>query len=213
VVSGRPAQFLLDQIGTPGIALWGLHGLERAEGGTVVPDPAAAPWMAVVEEVAAAAERDFEGAVGVERKGVALTLHYRVAPGGAAALAAAGGPGGLKAWCDAVAGSTKLVVHPARMSYELRPPVPHGKGLTLERAVTAAGLRAACFAGDDASDVDGFDALRRLAEDAGVRTVAVGVRSGEAPPELLERADILVDGPHGALALLEDLARALDTQS
>jgi trehalose 6-phosphate phosphatase len=99
------------------------------------------------------------------------------------------------------------------MSYELRPPVPHGKGLTVERAATAAGLGAVCFMGDDTSDVDGFDALRRLTEDGGVRTVAVGVRSDESPPELLERADVVVDGPEGALALLTDLARAFDTQS
>jgi hypothetical protein len=33
----------------------------------------------------------------------------------------------------------------------------------------------------------------------------VGVRSPEAPPELLERADVVVDGPPGALALLRRL--------
>jgi hypothetical protein len=33
----------------------------------------------------------------------------------------------------------------------------------------------------------------------------VGVRSAESPPGLLQRADVLVDGPGGALALLRSL--------
>jgi hypothetical protein len=32
------------------------------------------------------------------------------------------------------------------------------------------------------------------------------VSSPEAPPELLERADVTVDGPHGLAVLLSDLA-------
>jgi hypothetical protein len=33
----------------------------------------------------------------------------------------------------------------------------------------------------------------------------VAVRSSEAPPELLERADVAVDGPEGSLAFLRSL--------
>jgi trehalose 6-phosphate phosphatase len=69
----------------------------------------------------------------------------------------------------------------------------------------AEGLGAACFFGDDRGDLAAFDALDRLAA-RGVATVQVAVRSGEAPDELLERADLVVDGPEGVLDVLRVLA-------
>ena len=41
------------------------------------------------------------------------------------------------------------------------------------------------------------------------RAVRIAVRSDEAPPELLARGDVVVDGPAGLAALLDELARAL----
>ena len=69
----------------------------------------------------------------------------------------------------------------------------------------AAGMEAACFLGDDVGDLPAFDALDRLAA-AGLRTVRVGVRTEEAPAALLERCDLVVEGPEGALAVLRHLA-------
>ena len=66
-----------------------------------------------------------------------------------------------------------------------------------------------CFLGDDVGDLPAFDALDRLAA-AGVHTVRVAVSTEEAPQEVLERADVVVDGPAGALAVLERLAAGQD---
>lgn len=196
VISGRPAGFLLTHVGDVGVTLWGLHGLETVEGGEVVPVPEAAPWLDVVERAAADAVRALGPEVDVERKGVSLTVHFRRVPGRRAAT---------REWAQGTAEASGLVVHDARMSYELRPPVAHGKGLVLERA--AAGLSAACFVGDDLSDADAFDALDRLAA-TGVTAVRVGVRSEEAPPQLLERADVVLDGPEAVLEALSSLLAA-----
>ena len=65
-------------------------------------------------------------------------------------------------------------------------------------------LGAACFLGDDFGDLPAFDALDELAA-AGRSTVKVAVRSNEAPPEMLARADVVVDGPEGAKDVLEGL--------
>ena len=67
-----------------------------------------------------------------------------------------------------------------------------------------ADVDAACFFGDDVGDLDAFDALERREAD-GVRVVRVAVRSVEAPAELIERADLIVDGPAGVLDLLRTL--------
>jgi trehalose 6-phosphate phosphatase len=94
-------------------------------------------------------------------------------------------------------------VRPAKASVELHPPVPTDKGTVVEAA--AGGMRAVAYFGDDLGDLPAFDGLDRLAL-AGLTTVRVGVRTEEAPPELLTRADVVVDGPEGTLAFLEALA-------
>jgi trehalose 6-phosphate phosphatase len=88
------------------------------------------------------------------------------------------------------------------MSEELRPPIPIDKGGVVERL--AGGLDAVCFLGDDVGDLPAYEALDRLRE-KGMTTVKVVARSPEARPELLAAADVLVDGPEGALELLRRL--------
>jgi trehalose 6-phosphate phosphatase len=73
--------------------------------------------------------------------------------------------------------------------------------------VRRAGARSALYGGDDATDLDAFDAFDSLIEsgelDAAVR---VGVRSDEGPAAIVERADVVVDGTSGFLDVLEALA-------
>ena len=90
------------------------------------------------------------------------------------------------------------------MSFELRPPLPHDKGLVV--AELAEGLTHVCFLGDDLGDLEAFDALDQLSRSR------APPRSGwrwPAPnpfPSCFERADLVVDGPEGALDLLRELA-------
>lgn len=197
VVSGRPAAFLADRLDLAGraggLVAVGLYGLETAAGEDITTDPRALRWLEVVEGVADRAERDAPAGVLVERKGLTIVVHYRTAPAAGSWAAA---------WAADEALRTGLARHPAKMSEELRPPVPVDKG-TVVAALTE-GLGAACFLGDDAGDLPAFDVLDGLAERGGV-ALKVGVRSDEAPPALLARADLVVDGPEGALAVLRRL--------
>jgi trehalose 6-phosphate phosphatase len=191
VISGRPAAFLVSQLGGRGLFLSGLYGLESVgEDGEVTVLPEAERWRAVVEEVAARAGDELAPGVTVERKGLTVTVHYRSDP----ALQAA-----TEEWAEQQAAATGLVADAARMSYELRPPIRRDKGAVLAEA--AAGRRQVCFLGDDRGDLSAFDALDRLAAD-GASVVRVAVTSPEAPEELLARADLVVDGPEGALSFL-----------
>lgn len=195
VISGRPASFLVEHLGGRGVFLSGLYGLEYVEddGEQVQAIDEAAPWREVVEEVAAAGDADLPAGISVERKGLCLTVHHRRNP----SLEPES-----RAWVEARAEQTGLVVHPARMSFELRPPLERDKGTVLAEA--ADGRRQVCFLGDDRGDLTAFDALDRMAG-TGATVLRVGVDSAEAPAELLERADIVVDGPEGALRLLRGL--------
>jgi trehalose 6-phosphate phosphatase len=189
VISGRPVSFLARTLAAPGVDVWGEYGLEHAVGGEALAVEGAASWRGAVEEATARAEAAGV-AERVERKSLSVTLHYRADPAREAAV---------RQWAADEAARTGLEVQPARKAVELRPPVQRDKGTALADA--AAGLRAVCFLGDDRGDLAAFDALDRLAAD-GVHTVRIGVRSPEMPAELEARADVVVDGPLGALDLL-----------
>ena len=200
IISGRPAAFLAARLGAAAgrAELVGLYGLERttAHGPTPDPDPEAVRWHETVDAVATAAEAAAPAGVGVERKGLAVTLHFRRAPEAAA---------WAETFAAAQATTAGLVAHPGKMSWELRPPVPTDKGTVV--AELAAGLRAVCFVGDDTGDLPAFAALARLRA-GGVVTLAVAVGGSETPTEVVEAADVVVDGPAGVLVLLEALAGA-----
>jgi len=192
VISGRPARFLADQLPVAHLERWGSYGLERVVDGAVELTPDAQPWQAVVAAVAARARESGPPGVGVEDKGVSVTLHFRGAPEQSARV---------RAFAEREASSTGLIVHEARMSVELRPPLAVDKGSVVERLVSAAGVSKACFIGDDLGDVAAFRALDRLPV-----ALRVAVRSDESPPELLAAADLIVDGPAGVRELLRSLA-------
>ncbi|MFM7718645.1 MAG: trehalose-phosphatase, partial [Actinomycetota bacterium] len=81
------------------------------------------------------------------------------------------------------------------------------KGGAVERIVGEHALDAALFAGDDLADLEAFQALDRLAaQREGFVAVRVAVRGSETPAEVLDAADVVVDGPEGLVALLAQLA-------
>jgi trehalose 6-phosphate phosphatase len=97
--------------------------------------------------------------------------------------------------------------HRGRKVLEIRPPVALDKGRGITRLLEGQDLDAALYAGDDLTDLDAFAALRTLRDEGAISTaLCVGVASDETPPELAERADLLVDGPAGVRALLSTLA-------
>jgi len=90
---------------------------------------------------------------------------------------------------------------------ELRPPVEFHKGLAVRELVGRFGARVALFGGDDVTDLDAFEALDELVAGGQLaRAVRVGLSSDEGPPEIVERADLAVDGVAGFRTVLQALA-------
>jgi trehalose 6-phosphate phosphatase len=193
VVSGRPVDFLAPLV-PPGLVLAGLYGLEVATEVGRRDHPQSGNWREVIDDVAGRAETRGPKGIVVERKGLSLTLHYRTVPELEGATAAFAAEQALH---------SGLVARPARMSWELHPPIEVDKGTAV--LALAGDFGAVAFAGDDFGDLPGFDALDEL-DLRGVTTLRIAVDSAEAPLELLERADVVVDGPDGLVALLERLA-------
>lgn len=195
IVSGRSVEFLAGRVDVDGIDLAGQHGLEFERSGCRTLDAAALPFLEMMTASATEAEDRLPG-IRVERKGASITLHWRGDPSRS---------GEVRAVASDLAARHGLALLPGRLIVELRPPVHADKGTAVE-ALTS-GCSAALFAGDDDGDLAGFDALDRLmASGALRRALRVGVRSPEAPDELMARADAIVDGPRGLTALLDSLA-------
>jgi trehalose 6-phosphate phosphatase len=89
---------------------------------------------------------------------------------------------------------------------EIRPPIPFDKGRALEGLIEGRSFVAALYVGDDATDLDAFAALAELVEAGDLdAAVTVGVRSEDGPPEVAERADVVVDGIDGMRQVLAEL--------
>jgi trehalose 6-phosphate phosphatase len=201
-VTGRPALEARRLVGEGGIAYAGLHGTEMLSPGQERPRPLPSfeHWRGVVQGFAALHSAPLEAlGILVENKGPIAAFHWRGAPDEEAALAQ------LRRVSDG-AEAAGLSVRWGRKVLEVWPPVPVGKGLAVAELIGASGARAALFGGDDATDLDAFSALDQLVAerhlDAAVR---VGVRSEEAPPGIVARADVVVDGTDGFRRVLDRL--------
>ena len=195
VLSGRPVDFLARWFG-PAVMLSGLYGLETIVHGRRLDHPLGGVWREVVDDVALQSRSRGPDGMRVEAKGLSLTLHYRGRPEREAEV---------RAWAEQQAARSGLELRAARASYELHPPLDVDKGSSLVEL--ADDLDAVCFVGDDVGDLPAFDALDSLAA-RGVHAARVGVRSAEVSGELLSRADVVVAGPAGVLALLQALLAA-----
>jgi len=204
LVSGRPAEFLAEHAGVPGVHYLGLYGLEEIHDGQLAVDQALAAAEPAVRKALAEVREDpavrASGAY-VEDKGRAVGIHLRrvADPERWAEPVAAAARG--------IAAANGLEVQPGRLVWELRPAVRSDKGDAVRKVVASSGAAAVLVAGDDLGDLPAFAAAADLANRAGIEAVRIAVASPESPAELLARADITVEGPEGLRDLLESLLR------
>jgi trehalose-phosphatase len=203
-VSGRRATEARSLVGVEGIAYAGNHGLEL-----LLPEDEAPRFDPSLEGREGAAAEFFGGVDPAELDGLGLraedkgpiqALHWRGAEDERAAEARAHE-------IAADAGRAGLEAHWGKKVLEVRPVGGGGKGAAVAALLAADGFNVAAYAGDDRTDLDAFRRLRELRERGELeRSVCVGIDSPEAPTELAEESDLIVDGPAGWLAILEALA-------
>jgi trehalose 6-phosphate phosphatase len=194
IVTGRPVADVL-RLGAgfdaiPGLLICGHYGLEGwADGELSAPDehPAIAAARSAVREVVDAAP----AGVSIEDKGRSVAVHTRTAADPAATVA------DLESRLNAIAAAHDLEVVPGRFVLELRP-AGVDKGAALRDLVAELGAGVVVFAGDDLGDLPAVAALRST----DVAAFVVCSDSPEAPAELRDAADLIVDGPVGVLAFL-----------
>jgi trehalose 6-phosphate phosphatase len=200
-VSGRRAADARQLVAIGSITYIGNHGCE-----TLVPGAASAAVDGRVaiyaDRVAAFAKKADTAAVQqlrvrLEDKGPIAAFHWRGAPDETAALAAV-------EVIETDARAAGLHTHWGRKVLEVRPPVPIDKGRGIVALLRGQAVQAGLYVGDDRTDTDAFHGLRVVLGDA---AVCVAVASDEAPADLLDGADAIVDGPDGVRELLDELVR------
>lgn len=207
-VSGRRAVSARQIVAIGTIAYVGNHGGELLRAGATRAelDPDVAAWSERVRAFAGralTAERQ-RLRVREEDKGAIAAFHWRGAPHEPAAEAA------VRAIAQEAEGEG-FATHWGRKVLEVRPPVRLDKGAGIRALLSGAGergpsVRAALYVGDDTTDLDAFRCLRALVEEGQLDVaLCVAVRSEEAPTELVEQADLTIDGTAGVRHLLEAL--------
>ena len=210
IITGRPARQALalggldevgDTIGDLGRELYvlGQYGNERwTSSARRIVSPRPPQGLASFEaELGSLLRRaDATGAF-VEEKGLAVAVHTRRMADPEAALHR------LEPPLTELAKRHGLVIEPGRNVLEVRAP-GMDKGAAIRRLTDELDAGAFCFAGDDLGDLEAFVAVEEL-RSAGLPTLLVCSASREQSA-LRDRADLVVSGPDGVVALLRRLA-------
>jgi trehalose 6-phosphate phosphatase len=205
-ISGRSVAEARRLVGVGGIAYAGMHGVEMLWPQAARPElsPEVSAWAERVR--AFVRENDSRELrilrVRIEDKGPISAFHWRGAPDEEAARERV-------QEIAVVAEEAGFHVHWGRKVLEVRPPLPIDKGQAVRALIDRCPVRAALFGGDDVTDLDAFGALDELENNGRLgQAVRVGLRSDEGPEEIVERADLVVDGVAGFQAVLRILAEA-----
>ena len=182
IITGRSAQQARDIVGVDQLVYVGNHGLERLEKGTLTVAEEAKPFARSLRKLMERLRaRDLSG-VEFEDKGASFAIHYRNAsnPGEAARSM-------LKAITELSEGQVKLLM--GKSVINVLPPVSLTKGSAVVSLVRDSGLSAAILIGDDVTDIDSFQAVRRLSDQRGFRAISIAVIGPESPAKLEDEAE------------------------
>jgi trehalose 6-phosphate phosphatase len=97
-----------------------------------------------------------------------------------------------------------------KLIVEIRVPLPVHKGKALRQFVQHFDLHAIVFAGDDRTDLDAVVEITKMRKE-GIAALSIVVQHHDTLPDLLEQADIIVQGVPGMVELLREIVEMLES--
>jgi trehalose 6-phosphate phosphatase len=198
LLSGRPADYLAQHAAAPGVRYLGLYGRQEIRDGQLWVDPrveAARPAVIAAQQDLRDCAPVRDSGAYLEDKRYAVAIHTRrVADSDRWAAS-------IDEAARQIADRHGLEVILGKLVWELRPAVRSNKGDAVRRVTTESKARGVVVAGDDLGDLSAFAAALQL-KAAGGDALRIAVDSPEAPPALINDADLIVDGPEGLLEFL-----------
>jgi trehalose 6-phosphate phosphatase len=200
VLSGRDRASLAGMLPPDWLAI-GSYGLElprELETSGLAPDLDPVRARAALEQARPALAKAVAAWPGarLEEKAWGLAVHIR---------GMADPPDGetIRASLTPVAEAFGLHLVTGRQVYELRPQTAVDKGWAVRYLVARLDPSAAIFVGDDVGDVPAWEALMDASQR--IPTIAIGVASTEAPPEVMRICDLVLPGREALLTFCENL--------
>lgn len=189
IISGRSVESVREMLDLDDLVYVGNHGLEwwaRKRSWTM---PGVKPYrQEITRAIGDIQQRIRTEGVVIENKGATAAIHFRQAKDARTAK---------EAIIGAIYSSTAaqaLDVKVGKMVVELRPPLRLNKGWAVGRLARAFRLRGMVYLGDDTTDLDAFDRIRRLRSSGTTRGLAAAVLGPETSPLVVESADVTLQG-------------------
>lgn len=207
VITGRAVDDVGSKIPISDLIVVGNHGLEWWEQGSRRDHEAG---TAVIESLARVLEQTTSELAGQaditnmiwENKRLSGTIHFRNVDDPAAMERL------LLPIVQPLADANGLRCTTGKMIVELRPLAKVTKGTALHEIIDLHNLASAVFIGDDVTDVDGFRALHEQ-RSAGKQTLAVGVVTADAHPDIAAHSDVIVNSVNEIVDVLTRVGHML----
>ncbi len=198
LITGRDLDKALEMTRLPGARIAANHGLTVYADGEINTPDEVIPFIAGARDVLAEIGAIDAPGVFTEDKGPIIAFHYRNAADEESAVRA------IHAAIEKSASASLFRVQKGRKVIELRPPLAIDKGTAARDLIRATGAAAVICMGDDATDIDMFQAVRA----SGIRSAIIAMANDEESG-VMEEADYFVPGVEGVGWLLEEILRAL----
>jgi trehalose 6-phosphate phosphatase len=210
ILTGRSIDDGASMVNLDGLTYIGTHGLEWSEG---------LPWLHPVETTPEAQNyyepgkylldlveqhrADLPGVI-VQRKRIGGSIHYRLAPDPIETRQK------LLSLLEKPAQRVNMSLSEGKLIVEIRVPLPIHKGLAIREFVERYNLNAIVFAGDDRTDLDAITEITRMRTE-GIAAFSIVVQHHDTLPELLTKADIIVQEVPGMVELFREMVTILES--
>lgn len=206
IITGRAVDDVGRMISINDLVVVGNHGLEWWNKGQRHDHESGVAAIEAIAKVMNETEKALAGETDVsnmiwENKRLSATIHFRNVDDPAETEAL------LLPIVVPLAEENGLRCTTGKMIVEIRPQAQVNKGTAIDTLIEQHGLQSAVYIGDDVTDVDGFRALREQRA-SGVHTLAVGVVTPDAHPDVIEHADEVV----GSVAELVEVLTLVSAQ-
>lgn len=212
IMTGRSIDDGAAMLNLDGLIYIGTHGLEWSEG---------LPWLHPVEVVPEAmgfyepgkylldlVEQHLSELPGVivQRKRIGGSIHYRLSPDHRETRRK------LISLLEQPARQVNMSLSEGKQIVEIRVPLPVHKGKALRQFVQRCALHSIVFAGDDRTDLDAVVEITKMRKE-GIPAVSIVVQHHDTLSDLLEMADIVVQGVPGMVELLREIVEVLESKN
>lgn len=208
IMTGRAIDDGAAMVNVEGLTYIGTHGVEWCEGlpttHAVQINPEALTYIQPGQQLlnlAAQMLADQPGVI-VERKLLGGSVHYRLANNAEEVRET------ILAILREPARAHHFLLSQGKCVIDIKPALTINKGQALGSLVKRHNLKGVIFAGDDRTDLDAMLEIERLQHE-GLQAAAIAVQAADTLPELLEHADIKVQGVEGMIQLLHEIVEQL----